>query len=538
MEENTQTIQTNLQSGLKLDFKRTLKVGFAFLGIMLFWEVYDYIMPLILSNYFGLNASQYGIIMGLDNLLAIFLLPFFGGLSDKAVNAKYGRRTSFIFWGTIAAALSVVFLMLMELREYTLLVDNMKETIGVSVLDLQNLVDPKTTSFKENPEASYAQIMAIVTVLCSKGYIDPKWLAYTTFTATDVTAIQTETAKSVMSANPVVLVFFIVALLCVLVSMAYYRSPAIALMPDVTPKPLRSQANALITLMGGVGGALSILVYMVFGAKKYEKHIALWLITAGLLLVILVLYLVFVKEKKFVQMRLDEEAKYGVVDEEEEEAKHGQTKLSKSKTISLVLILATVFLWFMGYNCVRSHMSVYCTNYLGIAQSELTIINLANGIGGAVALLPCAFLAGKIGRKKTIFAGLFLASLTYIPCFFMTSNTPGVSVWFPVCFILSGFGMVFVNVNTLPMVTELSKGSNVGKYTGFYYVASMTAQAITPFFAGLFMEIDGYNTYKFLFVYALFFVLLAVITTAFIKHGDSKAGKMSAIDIINQSGDD
>ena len=151
MEENTQTIQTNLQSGLKLDFKRTLKVGFAFLGIMLFWEVYDYIMPLILSNYFGLNASQYGIIMGLDNLLAIFLLPFFGGLSDRAVNAKYGRRTSFIFWGTIAAALSVVFLMLMELREYTLLVDNMKETIGVSVLDLQNLVDPKTTSFKENP---------------------------------------------------------------------------------------------------------------------------------------------------------------------------------------------------------------------------------------------------------------------------------------------------------------------------------------------------------------------------------------------------
>ena len=279
MEE--QTIVNNTQgSKLKLDFKRTLKVGFAFLGIMLFWEVYDYIMPLILSNYFGLNASQYGIIMGLDNLLAIFLLPLFGGLSDKAVNAKYGRRTTFIFWGSIAAALSVVFLMLMEFREYTLLVANMKESIGVSVVDLQGL----------DPEKDFAQIMGIIAVLSGNGYISADWLAKTSFTVTDITTIQIETAKSVMTANPAILVLFIVALLCVLVAMASYRSPAIALMPDVTPKPLRSQANALITLMGGVGGALSILVYMVFGSKKYESHIALWSITAGLLLVILVLY--------------------------------------------------------------------------------------------------------------------------------------------------------------------------------------------------------------------------------------------------------
>ena len=526
--EETINQQSSTGSGLKLDFKRTLKVGFAFLGIMLFWEVYDYIMPLILSNYFGLNASQYGIIMGLDNLLAIFLLPWFGGLSDKAVNARGGRRTAFIFWGSIAAAVSVVFLMIMEFREYTLLVTNMKETLGVSVADLQGL----------DPDKDYATIMSIVAILSGNGYVDAKWLTYTSFTTTDITTIQIETAKSVMTMNPIILVLFIVALLCVLVAMASYRSPAIALMPDVTPKPLRSQANALITLMGGVGGALSILVYMIFGSKKYESHIALWSITAGLLLVILGVYLLLVKEKKFVQLRMDEEAKYGVIDEEEEEAKRGQQKLSKSKATSLVLILATVFLWFMGYNCVRSHMSVYCTNFLNIPQKVVTIVNLANGIGGAIALLPCAILSGKIGRKKTIFAGLILAAITYIPCFFMTAATPGVSILFPICFILSGFGMVFVNVNTLPMVTELSKGSNVGKYTGFYYVASMTAQAITPFLAGLIMEIDGYNTYQYLFVYAITFVLIAIVTTACIKHGDSKTGKMSAIDIINQAGED
>ncbi len=513
---------------LKLDYKRTLKVGVAFLGIMLFWEVYDYIMPLILSNYFGLSAAQYGIIMGLDNLLAIFLLPWFGSLSDKAVNARGGRRTAFIFWGTIAAAASVIFLMIMEFREYTILVTDMKASLGVSVADLQGL----------DPQKDYATIMSIVAILSGNGYIDPKWLTYTSFTVTDITTIQIETARSVMTANPAILILFIVALLCVLVAMASYRSPALALMPDVTPKPIRSQANALITLMGGVGGALSILVYMIFGSKKYESHIALWSITAGLLLVILVVYLIVVKENKFVQLRKDEEAKYGIVDEEEEEEKRGQHKLSKSKMTSLILILATVFLWFMGYNCVRSHMSVYCTNFLNIKQSVVTIVNLANGIGGAVALLPCALLSGKIGRKKTIFVGLILAAITYIPCFFMSASTPGVSILFPICFILSGFGMVFVNVNTLPMVTELSKGSNVGKYTGFYYVASMTAQAITPFLAGLIMEIDGYNTYQYLFVYAIVFVILAIVTTACIKHGDSKTGKMTAVDIINQAGED
>ena len=159
--EETISSQVQKNDKLKLDFKRTLKVGFAFLGIMLFWEVYDYIMPLILSNYFGLSAAQYGIIMGLDNLLAIFLLPFFGGLSDKAVNAKYGRRTSFIFWGSVAAALSVVFLMLMEFREYTLLITDMKNSLGVSVADLQGL----------DPENDYLKIMGIVSVLAANGYV-------------------------------------------------------------------------------------------------------------------------------------------------------------------------------------------------------------------------------------------------------------------------------------------------------------------------------------------------------------------------------
>ncbi len=535
MESSSALNTTHNNDKLKLDFKRTLKVGFAFLGIMLFWEVYDYIMPLILSNYFGLSTSEYGIIMGLDNLLSIFLLPWFGALSDKAVKAKYGRRTSFIFWGSIAAAVSIVFLMIMELLQF-------KQIAGTALLDMQSIIDAANKAGTPLTDADKTQINGFINQLVSTGYIDAEFVQEAFAQNADflqaVATIQVKVARNVMSANPTFLIMFILALLFILVSMASYRSPAIALMPDVTPKPLRSQANALITFMGGVGGALSIVVYKIFGAKKYESHIALWLVTAGLLLVILVLYLVFVKEKKFVQQRLDEEEKYGVIDEEEEEAKHGITKLPKEKMISLILILGTVFLWFMGYNCVRSHMSVYATNYLNFDQGFVGTVNLFNGIGGAVALVPCAFLASKLGRKKTIFVGLAIAAAAFIPSFFMTQNTPGVKILFPLCFIISGFGMVFINVNTLPMVTELARGSNVGKYTGYYYVASMTAQAITPYFAGLVMG-DNISHWNYMFVYSVVLIAAATITTAFIKYGDSKAEKATGIvDIINQDGAD
>ena len=535
MEEQAIETTSASSSKLKLDFKRTLKVGFAFLGIMLFWEVYDYIMPLILSNYFGLSTSEYGIIMGLDNLLSIFLLPIFGALSDKAINARYGRRTSFIFWGSIAAAAAVVFLMIMELLQF-------KQIVGTALIDIQNIIDTANKAGVELTDANKAQINGYLSQLVSAGYIDMDYINSAFAANPDylqaIATIQVKVARNVMSANPAFLVLFIVALLAILVAMASYRSPAIALMPDVTPKPLRSQANALITFMGGVGGALSIVVYKIFGSQKYESHIALWLVTAGLLLVILVLYLVFVKEKKFVQIRLAEEDEHHIVDEEEEEAKQGMTKLPKEKMISLVLILGTVFLWFMGYNCVRSHMSVYATNYLGFTQGFVGTVNLFNGIGGAIALVPCAFLAAKIGRKKTIFVGLAIAAAAFIPSFFMTKDTPGVNILFPLCFIISGFGMVFINVNTLPMVTELSKGSNVGRYTGYYYVASMTAQAITPYFAGLVMG-DNISHWNYMFVYSVVLIAAATITTFFIKYGDAKAEKAKGIvDIINQDGAD
>lgn len=523
----------NQNTRLKLDVKRTLKVGLAFMGIMLFWEVYDYIMPLVSSNYFGLSTSEYGIIMGLDNLLAIFLLPFFGSLSDKS-HAKMGRRTAFIFWGTIAAVISIVILMIVELQQFKLIE-------GTTLQAIQAIVEEaKKSATGELSSENRTQIVALFNQIVNDGYLttqDVQVLSNPEFTITTITELQVLVARNLMITKPALLGIFILSLLMILVAMASYRSPAIALMPDVTPKPLRSQANALITFMGGVGGALSILVYKMFGSQKYESHILLWVVTAGLLALVLVLFMILVKEKQFVEKRLEEEKQANVVDEEEEEEKHGQ-KMPKEKFISLLLILGTVFLWFMGYNCVRSHMSNYATKFLELSQGFVGTINLFNGIGGAIALVPCAFLASKLGRKKTIFVGLGIAAVAFIPLYFMKANTPLVNVFFPICFIASGFGMVFINVNTLPMVTELSKGSNVGKYTGYYYVASMTAQAITPYFSGLVMG-DSISTWNNLYIYSIVFIALATITTALIKYGDVKAEKANGIvDIINQDGAD
>lgn len=493
-------------TGFKLSFWKTMRVGFAFMGIMCFWEVYDYIMPLILNRVFGLNATAYGVIMGLDNLLAIFLLPFFGALSDRAVKAKHGRRTRFIFWGTLAAAVCLIALAFVEQVQYL--------KIAQSVVDPQILAEfglDQTPYLEVIQKAAQGQTLTGGDLTLYNEYLSHLYEAQSAY------------AHSVMRENPWTLVAFIGVLLCLLVSMSSYRSPAVALMPDVTPKPLRSQANAIITLMGGAGGLVSILLYKFLAKNRYQSHIALFCTLAGVMIVTLIAYLLTVNEKKLVRIRMEDEEKYHVVDEEEAS---GNARLPKAKMVSLILILATVFLWFMGFNAVKTHLSVYATSVLNMEDSFVGTINLISSVGGAIALLPVALMAAKMGRKRTIVVGLALAVAALIPCAFMTANTPNVKVWFPLCFIVAGFGLVCVNVNTFPMATELSKGSNVGKYTGFYYISAMSAQAVTPFFAGLFMD---YVAKQSVFVYGVIFILLSMVTICFTKHGDNKPPKKAKI---------
>ena len=502
---------------MKLDIKRTLFVGFGFMGIMCFWEVYDYIMPLILNRVFGLNATAYGVIMGLDNLLAIFLLPLFGHLSDRYTKAKYGRRTTFIVTGTVLAVAGMIVMIVVENLQFL-------KVMEASIESPQALIDKGYLS----ADVWTAQVQQLWERVQGGAKLSGEELRIYNDFLTSFNQAQTDMANAVMRANPAIIGGFVATLLVVLIAMSSYRSPAIALMPDVTPKPLRSQANALITLMGGAGGLASIVLYTVLAKKRYQSHIALFCTLGGVMLLMLLGFILTVRENKFVQMRMDEEAKWGVVDEEEAT---GNAPLAKEKRVSLVLILATVFLWFMGWNAIKSHLSTYATNVLKFEDGFVGIINILNGAGGAIALLPVALMAAKWGRKKTILAGVVIAVAAFVPCIFLNDgiNAIALKIAFTACFLIAGFGLVIINVNTLPMVTELAKGSNVGQYTGYYYVASMTAQAITPMIGGAIMDAVPRQYKSVIFIYGIICIALAFVTMFFTRHGDNKPEKKKKV---------
>lgn len=429
---------------MKLNYKRTLAVGFAFFLICAFWQAYDNIIPKILTDKFGMAHVWSGAVMALDNVLAVFLLPLFGAISDRHMG-KLGRRTPFILVGTIAAAIGLVIL-------------SVADDMQLSKLDGS----------------------------------DP-W--------------------EVTKANPMILVIFMLILLFVLVSMAIFRSPAVALMPDVTPKPLRSKANAIINLTGTAGGMIVLALGIVFGTGKPENarmsYTGFFAVIAGIMLVSLLVFMLTVKEKKWAaEAEKINDALDAGTKEKSPEAKASANSLTAGERKSLILILASVVLWFMGYNAVTSKYSVYAGDVLGLDYNLTLIIAQAAAI---VSYIPVGIVSSKIGRKKTILAGVVMLCAAFIG--------RGTSILvMNIFFALAGIGWASINVNSYPMVVELAKSGDVGKYTGYYYTASMSAQIITPILSGAFLTWGGMRT---LFPYAAIFVAGAFFTMLAVKHGDS-----------------
>ena len=359
------------------------------------------------------------------------------------------------------------------------------------------------------------------------------------------------------------LAIYMVILLLVLIAMATFRSPAVALMPDVTPKPLRSQANAIINLCGGAGGAIAFIIYTValmFPLTVNTYTIIFASVAAGMLL-LLGGFLTFVKEKKLVAKCQEICKEYGIDDFDEgeegakatfaeeliaegegneEEAKaleakrvkkqhkspkvwwNEKTDEEKGKLKSFWLILASIFMWFMGYNAISSNLSVYTTKTLNLSAGVASIISgVSMGIS-AIAFIPVGALAAKIGRKKSIMLGFALAVVSFFLIFFFVHAGEKAivpAVLFALFYLIAGFGLIIANVNTFPMVTELSTAETVGQYTGYYYTATMSAQAITPFIAGLIMD-NSKN--EMLFLYSAICIIIAIVLMMFVKHGDSK----------------
>lgn len=416
---------------MKLNYRRTFFVGLAFLSISAFWQMYDNIIPLILQNTFHLNETIIGAIMAMDNVLAVFLLPLIGTMSDK-VDTKMGKRTPFIIGGTLAAVICMMLL----------------------------------------PLADHYKLLGL----------------------------------------------FVAALALTLVAMAMYRSPAVALMPDLTPKPLRSSANAVINLMGAVGAIYALILIRVL-VKKEENpsYLPVFIGVACMMLLAVVILVATINEKKIAAKIAEEYPEEA--EEEKEKEEHGLPAPVKR---SLVLILVSIFLWFTAYNAVTTAFSRYAVTVWGMEGGGFASCLMVAMVAAIISYIPIGMISSKIGRKKSILIGLIMMFISYTSVFFYPTYNATANIFFAII----GIGWAAISVNSLPMVVEMSKGSDIGKYTGLYYTFSMTAQIFTPIVSGALLQYVSYNT---LFPYAMFFTACAFITMSMVKHGDSKPVKKANV---------
>ena len=545
---------------MKLNYKRTIFVGLAFFLISAFWQAYDNAIPLTLTNKFGLSQTASGIIMALDNILALFMLPLFGTLSDKCRSPR-GRRTPFIITGTVLAAVMLVSLSFIDHAQ----LKNISAATAIddpaamhSIYDAQadaQLMTPDGDSFvlqetftreefgaissqlrwedgtllrNDNGEAytltarfSPDQQETVAAQNENEVFTNPHYTDYV------IPARQAYAHTQTMGA-PTMLILFVCLLLMVLISMAIFRSPAVALMPDVTVKPLRSKANAIINLMGTAGGILVLGLGIVFATGSLKNAVMSYRlyfgVIAALMLTALAVFLWKVKEPRFVREMQEKEKELGITDEEPVEVGEKQS-LGRKRRRSLLFLLASIVLWFFAYNAVTSKYSVYAGNILN-KDYNLTLM-IAQG-AAIVSYLPVGFIASRVGRKKTILAGIVMLTTAFAVAGFLRQDSP---TWLMnAMFALAGIGWATINVNSFPMVVEMCKGSDVGKYTGIYYTASMAAQTLTPMVSGLLMDKLGMTV---LFPYAAVFAGLAFLTMLFVFHGDNKPTAKKGLEALD-----
>ena len=498
---------------MKLNYRRTICVGFAFFLICSFWQAYDTIIPKILTDQFGMSQAYSGIIMAIDNVLALFMLPLFGAISDKCKSPK-GRRTPFIIVGTVLAAVLLLALSFVDNAQ-------LKKIESVSSIDdpaaMGEIYDREKDAELKTPEGDTFVLNNIysredfcgITVRDGDGKLNA---AYTNY----VVPARQAAVHEITREDPSREILFIGVLCLLLLAMATFRSPAVALMPDVTVKPLRSKANAVINLMGTFGGIIVLGLGMAFATSKPENALISYTgffgCVSAIMLLLLGLFLLTVKEPKLIKQMEADSKELGL--EEAPPAEGEKRRLSKGERTSLFFILASIVLWFMGYNAVTSKYSVYAEKILGMDYNSTLLIAQVAAI---ISYLPVGFIASKVGRKKTILTGIVMLTVAFSVAGFLRADSP---LWLMnVMFALAGIGWATINVNSFPMVVELCRGGDVGRYTGFYYTASMAAQTITPYISGKLMDVEGMTT---LFPYAAVLVGLAFITMLFVKHGDSK----------------
>ncbi|MBP5492399.1 MAG: MFS transporter [Clostridiales bacterium] len=442
---------------MKLNYKRTLLSGLAFLAITAFWQMYDNVLPLILGNTFHMNESVTGAIMASDNILALFMLPFFGKLSDRT-STRLGKRMPYILFGT-----------------------------GVAII-LTNLLPFWDNSYASSPS-------------------NFKFIS------------------------------FIITLALLLIAMSVFRSPSVALMPDITPKPLRSRGNAIINLMGALGGIL----YLIFSALMYPEsktqnvdHVnyqPLFIFIAALMFVAIGLMLLTVKEPKWAKENEEIEKQHPEWDLTEKDS-GTHAVLPKPVLRSMLFLLASVALWYFAYNSLTTWFTTYVATLMGKQLGFASTCFLITNVGAIIFFIPAGILASRIGRKKTILIGTLSFSLCFVFAYFITTSGSDSALFtMYIDFFVVGAAWALINVNSLPMCVEMCSGADTGKFTGYYYTASMSAQVVTPVLAGTLLK---HISYKILFPYAALFAFLSFITMLFVRHGDNRAQAVKGLDAFEE----
>lgn len=448
---------------LKLNYKNTIIIGLAFLGILMLWQVYNTYCPImldyLLKTNFDPNKDYYyitGVIMALDNLVALIIMPIFGNLSDKT-KTKYGKRMPYILLGSLISALIFPFI-------------------------------------------------AVTFIINS-------------------------------------LVGVIITMCLILVIMQSYRSPAVALMPDLTPKPLRSSANGIINLVGYFGAIVAALLGMIFKIKDNTTmneagKIALvpFIITACVMLIVMVVLALKINENRLLD-EMKDDLKLGEELSETIEKVEEDKPLSKEDKKNLWILIFSIFFWFMSFNSVETFNSLFCTKILNSSgvHGTFTIILTISSVVTFALLSP---LSKRIGRKMTVTIGLLCLIVGFLAMSIFAYNLdPKIEnnsfVLIYLFTIMLGVGWALVNVNSYPMMVEMASGKNIGKFTGYYYGSSMLAQSITPILVGLIMS-NSHVGLKALYVYACVFMLVALVSFMFIK--ENKEARLKAKNAIVKKG--
>ena len=481
---------------LKLNYRRTALIGFAFFGILLLWQVYDTWCPPFLTDIFcqwkfHMNSKAVqdaaltnpelktalldiqwivGIIMACDNLAALILLPIFGRLSDKT-HTRIGKRMPYILVGTFVAAVAFPFIPL------------------------------------------FFHHSNIVGMIVTMGLV--------------------------------------------LIFMMMYRNPAVALMPDITPKPLRAKANGIINIMGFLGGAFATVMGLIFVLTDYinasdPSQRNLWVIELPFIIAsVLMVISALVLFKTIRENELAEELKDEIALGEQLAAVatplEDDKPMSKENRNMLLAILAAEFLWFMSDNALNTYLSNYVIYFLQAASSAVSMVVLIGGGASVVGFAIAGFIADKIGRKWTISAGLAITVLgLIIMCFVretgvvdpnpkLTNGEFTLPVLLYLVWILKGFGMALVHNCSFPMVVELCSAKKIGRFTGYYYASSMAAQTITPVLLGFILM--GAAAWRAIPVYGTILTVLSfAVFTAFVKN--IKSGKVANVKGLEALGAD